>query len=272
MTQPAQELAAEGVAVVRGFLTPDDAADLRRAVGEIYAVMDSRDSFPDRRLGENFRVWDGVWLNAVPAFLRRERPDLAARYEQSLRHVEAQVKRVLGPDWKYFAKRSYFRRHRGMGKKVAWHIDADGATIFRIAASVINIWLPLDAVGRDLPSLEIVPRSHAAMRDIAMLAGDNRSRDDAFVQDIGDAVIPQMQLGDALIFDQFVLHRTQNVGAADAVRTACEFRFVRRSRPTLHGFSGWLRYKCNVLISAPGLVATRARKLLGHRRPDNAVQ
>jgi ectoine hydroxylase-related dioxygenase (phytanoyl-CoA dioxygenase family) len=155
---------------------------------------------------------------------------------------------------------------------VAWHIDADGATIFRIAASVINIWLPLDAVGRDLPSLEIVPRSHAAMRDIAMLAGNNRSRDDAFVGGIGDPVTPQLELGDALIFDQFVLHRTQNVGSMDAVRTACEFRFVRRSRPTLHGFSGWLRYKCNVLISSPGLVATRAKNLLGHRRPDNVVQ
>ena len=262
MMQPAENLAIDGVATVRGLLAPDDAASLRRAVAEIYAVMDSCERFPNKLLGNNFRVWDGVWLKALPAFLRQARPDLAERYEQSLRQVESEIKRVLGPEWRYFPKRSYFRRHRGMGKRVGWHADADGATIFRIAASVINVWVPLDAVGIDLPSLEIVPRSHIALRGVSMLTGNDRSRDDAFVGALGPSSIPQLELGDALIFDQFVLHRTQNVGAADAVRTACEFRFVRRSAPTLQGLSGWLRFKSNNVISAGGLLAARARNLL----------
>src|ERR1700726_2668390 len=235
MTQPAENLAMEGATIVRGLLAPDDAANLRRTVDEIYAVMVSSERFPNRLLSVNFRVWDGVWLKALPAFMRQTRPDLAERYEQSLRLVESQIKRVLGPEWRYFPKRSYFRRHRGMGKKVGWHADADGATIFRIAASAINVWMPLDVVGTDLPSLEIVPRSHTTMRRVAMLTGKDRHRDDAFVKTLGPSSIPQLQLGDALIFDQFVLHRTQNVGAKQAVRKACEFRFVRRSAPTLHG-------------------------------------
>ena len=262
MTQPADNLAIDGATVVRGFLAADDAANLRRTVDEIYAVMDSSERFPDKLLAANFRVWDGVWLKALPAFMHQARPDLAERYEQSLRLVESQIKRVLGPKWRYFPKRSYFRRHRGMGKKVGWHADADGATIFRIAASVINVWVPLDAVGTDLPSLEIVPRSHTALRGVAMLAGNNRSRDDAFVSALGTSLVPQLELGDVLIFDQFLLHRTQNVGAEYAVRTACEFRFVRRSAPTLQGLSGWLRFKSNNAISAGGLLAARAKSLL----------
>jgi hypothetical protein len=69
-------------------------------------------------------------------------------------------------------------------------------------------------------------------------------------------------LGDALIFDQFVLHRTQAVGAKDTVRKACEFRFVRRSAPTLHGLSGWVRYKWNSAFSVDGVLATKAKRLL----------
>jgi hypothetical protein len=265
MTQPTEDLESDGAAVIRGFLPPAEATELRRTVGEIYALMGSTERFPDKRLGVNFKVWDGVWLKALPAFLRRVRPDLAESYAQSLRAIEAQVQRRLGHEWRYFPKRSYFRRHLGMGKKVAWHIDADGATIFRVASSSINIWMPLDPVGTDLPSLEIVPRSHAAMRRIAMLAGNNRSRDDAFVSTIGASSTPQLDVGDVLIFDQFLLHRTQNVGSENAVRTACEFRFVRRSPPTLHALSGWARYRWNALFASDGFFAARAKALLGHK-------
>jgi hypothetical protein len=267
MAQPAEDLAAEGVAIVRGLLAPDEAADLRRTVYEIYAVMSSCKHFTDRRLGTNFRVWDGVWLQALPTFLRQARPNLADCYQQSLRSVEARVKCTLGGDWRFFPKRSYFRRHLGTGKKVGWHIDADGATIFRIAASVINVWLPLEAVGSDLPSLEFIPRSHVIMRGIPMLTGNNRGRDDAFAYAVGAPSIPQLQLGDALIFDQFILHRTQNIGWEEAVRTSCEFRFARRSAVTRHTLSGWTRYHWNVALSSGSIFVDRARRYLGGTSP-----
>jgi len=60
------------------------------------------------------------------------------------------------------------------------------------------------------------------MRNVPLLAGKDKYRDDAFVDTIGVPSTPQLDVGDALIFDQFVLHRTQNAGSADAVRTACE--------------------------------------------------
>jgi hypothetical protein len=43
---------------------------------------------------------------------------------------------------------------------------------------------------------------------------------------------------------------------------ACEFRFVRRSAPTLHGLSGWLRFKSNNAIAAGGFLAAKAKSLL----------
>ena len=60
MTQPADNLAQEGATIVRGLLAPDEAANLRRTVDEIYAVMDSCERFPNKLLANNFRVWDGI--------------------------------------------------------------------------------------------------------------------------------------------------------------------------------------------------------------------
>lgn len=263
MTQPAEDLAADGAAVVRGFLSPEDAANLRRTVDEIYVFLGSCEHISNRLLGYHFRLWHGVWLRPLPAFLRKARPDLQQRYEQSLGAVEVQVRRMLGPEWRFFPKRSYFRRHVGMALKVPWHIDADAASIYRVAGSAVNVWMPLDTVGTDLPSLDFVPRSHTVMRKVPLLTGKDKYRDDAFVGTIGMPETPRLAIGDALIFDQFVLHRTQQAGSADAVRTACEFRFVRPAAPTWHGLGGWLRYSFSVLFSRQGYLAARAKGFLG---------
>jgi len=271
MTRPAEDLAADGTAVVRGFLAPEDAADLCRTVTDIYAFMKSCPRISHRQLRFHFDLWHGVWLRPLPRFLRKTQPDLARRYEQILGRIEAQVQRTFGPDWRFFAKRSYFRRHMGMIRKVPWHVDADAAAIFQVAGEAINVWMPLDRVGTDLPSLEVVPHSNDVMRKIPMLAGKERYRDDDFVGTIGKAAAPQLEPGDALVFDQFTLHRTQNVGAKDIVRTACEFRFVRRAAPTWQACSGWLRYNFNALFSPQGYFAAKAKSYLGLQQKDSAA-
>ena len=271
MTKPAEQLAADGAAVVRGFLGPEDAADLRRTVNDIYTFMKSCPRISHRQLRFHFNLWHGVWLRPLPKFLRKARPDLAQRYEEVLGRIEAQVRRLFGADWQFFPKRSYFRRHIGMVRKVAWHVDADAASIFQVAGDAINVWMPLDKVGTDLPSLEIVPHSQSVMRKIPMLTGKERYRDDAFVDTIGQGLVPQLEPGDALIFDQFTLHRTQTVGSKDTVRTACEFRFVRHAAPTWHSVGGWLRYNLTVLFSPQGYFAAKAKSYLGREQNDSAV-
>jgi hypothetical protein len=51
-------------------------------------------------------------------------------------------------------------------------------------------------------------------------------RDEAFISAIGVPTIPQLDPGDALIFDQFVLHRTQTINGQAAFGTSCELRFA----------------------------------------------
>jgi len=46
---------------------------------------------------------------------------------------------------------------------------------------------------------------------------------------VGESRIPHAGPGDAILFDHLTLHRTQRIERENAVRTSCEFRFVRTS-------------------------------------------
>jgi ectoine hydroxylase-related dioxygenase (phytanoyl-CoA dioxygenase family) len=89
------------------------------------------------------------------------------------------------------------------------------------------VWLPLDAVGAGLPSLEMVVGSHDKMRQLPLLMGERRYRDDAFAASAGTKIVPQLDPGDAIIFDHFTLHRTQRQIGGIFERTSCEFRFIK---------------------------------------------
>jgi hypothetical protein len=242
-------LAIDGVAVCRRFLAADEAQCLRETVNEIYLHFGSGAHIADRLLGENYRRWNGIWLKPLPGYLRRERPALGIRYEECVRLIETRVRATVGPHWRFFPKRSFFRRNIGAARNVAWHIDADAAAIFKVAASVVNVWVPLDDVGDHLPSLEVVPGSHTVMRHRPLLTGDDRHRDSAFANSFGSSMTPRLRFGDALMFDQFTLHRTQNMAESGAVRTSCEFRFASPSLPTWQGMIGRLRYAGHTLAA-----------------------
>jgi hypothetical protein len=220
-------LLASGMTEIRNFIEPDSAAELRRTVNDIYAAMTAADDLGYQSLTDNFRSWHGVWLKELPAYLEANHPELAQKYAALLDLICEETRSVFGPQWRLLPERSFFRRHIGMSIPVPWHVDADAAHTVELAESgCINVWMPLDKVGRDLPSLEIVPGSHDPMRKTPMLTGPARYRDDPFVSTIGKPITPILGLGDALVFDQYTLHRTQPVESDDIVRTACEFRFV----------------------------------------------
>jgi hypothetical protein len=63
------------------------------------------------------------------------------------------------------------------------------------------------------------------MRRLPLLVDAARYRDDEFVAAIGSSFTPELNPGDALVFDQFTLHRTQCVASPATVRISCEFRF-----------------------------------------------
>jgi hypothetical protein len=90
------------------------------------------------------------------------------------------------------------------------------------------MWLPLTRVGGGAPSLEFLPASHRVMRDIPPLGGNARYRSDEWVRSTvpGRTWTPAAAPGDAILFDQFTLHRTQVADFADPSRLSCELRFV----------------------------------------------
>jgi hypothetical protein len=220
---PRDTLATDGVVILRRFLSGDETAELRAVVFAVYDEMDARRPLLSADLAEHFTAWKGVWTKPLPKFLAEHDAPLLARYSQISDLICEKVRREFGETWRLYPERTYFRRHVGMALKVRWHIDADAAHTRR--RHCFNLWLPLDAVGDDSPSLDIIPRSHRIMREVPLLTGEDRYRDDAFAANVGSAVIPKLVPGDAVAFDQFTLHRTQCVGTESTVRTACEFRF-----------------------------------------------
>jgi hypothetical protein len=225
--QPAWQLS--GAVKIRGFLPPEDAARLAVLVDATYeAVLRGLDRgaplHPD--ITRNLR-WAGIPHEQLPDLFSRFATALRPQWRDLSGAIEAQVARLFGPRWRAAPARSFFRRVDAGHVGVPWHIDADAAAMMGVQDS-LNVWLPLAEVGSDAPSLEFVPGSHRHMRTIPLLSEGDRLRSDEWVRATfaGDRWTPQAAPGDAVIFGQHVLHRTQPGPATP--RTSCELRFVLR--------------------------------------------
>jgi hypothetical protein len=221
--EPRRQLKESGAVVVRKFLTAAETAELQSVARAIYVVMDELGTFADADLEHHFRRWNGVWLERLPDVLGGCDRDLAARYRRVIALIERRTRRVFGDAWRLLALRSFLRRLTGANGNLRWHIDADAAQTNR--SDCINVWLPLDAVGADRPSVDVILGSHLKMRELPLLSGDVRERDDAFAASIGPATESSLDPGDALVFDHFTLHRTQRPRVESFSRTSCELRF-----------------------------------------------
>jgi hypothetical protein len=227
--RPAME--ETGVAKISGLLSAQNIADLKKIVDGSYVAIDrriSRGEPIDDKLAGDFRLWNGINNKLVGPFLAAHEPALASRWLGLLSEIESSFSALLGPSWRPCPDVSWFRRHHDQDKYVAWHIDADAAAARGHGVTSINMWLPLSRVGSAAPSLEFVPASHLVMRDVPVLDGSERYRSDEWVRRTvpGRRWTPTALPGDAILFDQFTLHRTQIGDFADPSRTSCEFRFV----------------------------------------------
>jgi hypothetical protein len=227
---PHVQLTTNGVAIVREFLDGDQTSALRHLVASVYDAMATCSEFSNLDMAKSFKEWNGVWLQPLPGFLNG-RGTLSAQYRASVANIARRTCALFGGGWRYYPSRSFFRKYTGVEELVPWHIDADAAMVDRSEA--INVWLPLNAVGAGLPSLEMVIGSHHKMRQLPLLTGKRRYRDDAFAASAGIKTVPKLDPGDAIIFDNFTLHRTQPQTSDIFERTSCEFRFIK--------LSGWRR-------------------------------
>lgn len=216
-------LESDGLAIVPGFLNPRETADLTGFVNKTYEVFARSRAFPDPTLEENYVKWNGIWLEPLDQLLEQEQRDLLPEYHRLMGLVSGRARDHFGRGNRLYPHRSYFRRQEGRSKKVAWHVDAEAAAIARPKS--FNVWVPLDNVGERLPSLEVVPKSHVRARSEPQRLGYDHGENAAYVATFGPSIAPKLAPGDALVFDQYTLHRTQDVPDGAFTRTACEFRF-----------------------------------------------
>lgn len=119
---------------------------------------------------------------------------------------------------------------------VPWHLDAN---FYGFEPPLWTIWVPFTRAGADAPGLEFALPSGGAVFDAQHAINYWRSRpfgsdgsrviqNDDLLEFYGgaefDVVTKFVKPGDAFVFDQFVLHRTQMLLGATKERLAIEYR------------------------------------------------
>lgn len=151
------------------------------------------------------------------------------------------------------------RRLTDWRRSLHWHTDYHGGGTAHYDPC-FNIWLPLTAVGREQPSVELVRGSHRRMRELP--PSDTGIFTDEWVAEHFPAmarIVPELAPRDALIFDHCTLHRTQPLERETISRISIECRVSRhpaylaleharsprmrmkRQLGKLRGFLGWVR-------------------------------
>ena len=279
----------DGAVLIPGFLPASETERLAAFGNDAYRICDgllaqdhgattNLKNGASANLVANFTLWHGVDVDDFALYLRRHDPARLAELRAIRRRVHTAVNQAFGVTplslsrWRRMRSRSFFRRHKDGSKYVPWHIDANAAVTAVSAADCFNVWLRLSAVGETAPSLEFVRGSHRRMRELPLFEVDvaERYRDDEWVsaQAAGERWAPVLRPGDAVLFDQYTLHRTQQA-AGQPTRDSCEFRFmsvpqswIRLARPILRDQAG----------GAPPAWSARPREAEGLRGKFRGLQ
>jgi hypothetical protein len=211
MTTGNDSLARDGYLIARNFLDAEETATLQSIARRAFAAADAGMGPPI--VAQSVQGWGGFtlpWLTEIGCDF-----DVGGLIVQ-------RAKPLIGPCL-LLSETSLFRRVKA-GYVVTWHIDADVAP--KTYDQCMNVWVPLASVGKSLPSLELVQGSHRIMR--AELPPPNKNRDPDWVNERfahSFHEIPQLEPGDALIFDHYTMHRTQAMNSWEGVeRVSGEFR------------------------------------------------
>jgi hypothetical protein len=216
------ELQYYGLAVVQRLLNNEEAAGLQTTVHSASDVIAARPRHSDANPKNVLWFRNDVSLQQASNLLAGSDSALLARYAEYVDLIGMRTRHIFGNAWRLCPDRSYFLRHVGTTKSVAWRSDADDGVE---PQHFINLWLPLDAEGENFPSLDLVPGSHQTVRQMSRVATSIGHFSDAFVGSIGQHFTPELVLGDAVAIDKFTLYRTQSLNPGHTNRLACEFRF-----------------------------------------------
>ena len=139
----------------------------------------------------------------------------------------------LHPEARVIPEFTSFRRVRNIpgfhDTTIHWHTDAEGAAAFRVFEKTWNCWLPLADVGGRFhaPSLEIVLDSEAAVKADGVKQSYDRPDDWVETACAGlPRVCPELFMGDVIIFQHWLVHRTQRFEPGIPPRIGVEIRFA----------------------------------------------
>jgi hypothetical protein len=228
-----------GALLVRGFTTPEQAETLRIGIDRaLYARDLHNNDGSEEEIGSwyaetpldtgtgTMRGWGGsLWMADSPRMMYA----ILDLYEK--RGIINLLSEYLQEPLTLSIGKSTLRRIEPVGPPHDWH--QDGAFLGRDVRTV-NVWLSLSDCGVDAPGLDIVgdrlpgimqTGSHGAQFHWSVGAGliDDLERQGTPV------VSPVFRPGDALLFDQLMLHRTAVRPGMDKVRYAIESWFFTPS-------------------------------------------
>jgi Phytanoyl-CoA dioxygenase (PhyH) len=210
-------LETDGAAVVRGFFSDQDLSRIDHITGDAFAYLDGGGG--DAGVRETWISVGTIWLTNLE---RCVEPELA---RELVTLLSRRANRTLGPSY-LVADICSIRRMTDWHRRLLWHTDAQGGGTINYEPC-LNIWLPLTAVGREQPSVELVRASHRRMRELRSETG---AHEDEWVAEHfppTHRIAPELAPGDALIFDHWTLHRTQLLDCETLSRMSIECRITQ---------------------------------------------
>jgi Phytanoyl-CoA dioxygenase (PhyH) len=226
-----------GSLLVRGLLAPTDVARLTDDVDRAFEGKAAQESAPSQTSPwyERFPTAESLqierWsVETYGGVLAADSPrtlfDLIAAYEAA--PIGAIVAAYLGERPALSVKKTTLRRAAARTGTDWWH--QDGSFLGRVGS--LNVWLSLSHCGEDSPSLDIVGRR---VTDILETGTEGADLDWSIGQPVvdraaqGAIVRPVFRPGDALLFDELLVHRTGTNPSMTGTRTAIESWFFAPS-------------------------------------------
>jgi hypothetical protein len=187
----------------------------------------------DRVLRAMVAKGGGTWLADSPAGTAQVLDDLA-----SARVIDV-VTGHLGERPFFSLQKSTLRRTAPADNLVAWHQDG---SFLDAGVRAMNVWVALSRCGGDFPSpgLEVVPKRMAEILPVEGVVYPNAISFD-LVDEIASetpTIRPEFAPGDALMFDELLLHRTHLGGFMTEDRHALECWFFAPS----HHSTGYIPF------------------------------
>jgi hypothetical protein len=211
-------LDTDGAAIVRAFLSNQEFGRIAEIAGNAFAFLDAGGGDASER--ETWTSVGVIWRTNLEHCVA---PELG---RELLTLLSREANRTLGLSYLVVDMCS-IRRMTDWQRVLQWHTDYHGGGTHPYDP-LFNIWLPLTAVGREQPSVELVRGSHRRMRELP--PSETGIFTDEWVAEHfppTDRIAPELAPGDALIFDHLTLHRTQPLDRETVSRMSIECRVTR---------------------------------------------